>query len=1164
VIQSPIKRRWRKVLFTVFVGVSALITVNTHGLATARAADDELTLDDEPAPKETKASKSAPKAEKKSEKNAETSADLKGEELRLDDEEVDDSVLTATLNNIDQRIAITRKEISRIRDATYLPDLYFSLAELDVQKARFLVQIKIAQNPGKKIEDLDFVKEKKPKQEAIEIYQKIYTFFPKYDKRDKALFLRGIEHRDLGQFEEMLRAFNLLSNDFPSSPHFNEANIILGDYLLDVKKDYDLAIVTFQKVAARPLSPFTPLAEYRLGKAYVGKLDYLSAMYAFERAIEKGGQIDLSGLPAVYRKADVRREAVSALVIPYAEVYAAPDDKMVKPDSIKNHIEPYIYFQKKSPDHLTYRRVLGQLGRRLIVKEKWREAADAFYHVLVLSTDFDPRFDALQRINESRKRKAAKVDLLGVVRETGITADLLQAAQAQPIIFTEGVASNVERLVKNKAKPTPASKVLTELAFLELLMRDWATQLHSEAVASGSPAIYQQAAEAYDLYLGHFPVSPKFLDMRLNRAESLYKADQWVKAGVEYERLSRLAQMNKRSSEFKESAVESYTKALGILDKLTAIDKIRARKGLRTVGADWIKENPSRRGASSASFNIANSWYEERNLKKAIESFKSYIHAYPKDEKVRDAIFLIINSYSQLDDYKGLEKAGDQMIKTVGLSADDQKTIRDAVTRARSKDLQAAAGDFGTKEYAENLLSVASKYKGSALGVQALYEAFQSLKSKKDPELFEVGEAMLDQHADSDYAKEITSSMATLALNAASFDRAARYLARFADKYPKENESLDFRKTSATLYERQGDFKKARVQYQKLGDKAALARMDFALSDWPALANSSLESGSPDASYWHAIAIWRQKKYSEAIPLLKALADDTKISPDHSGHAKFLLAQLSLDRLSAIKMKSAEDQAALVSKVQAFQALSADLQSVIKSNSGHWPIAALYVLGQAHYDLGHFIADSPLPTGLSDADKTAYMAELDKQASSYLAEANKVFAQCIEAAQANDIFTHYVDGCRGKGKVVIHEEDDLARPTSNISDIEPNKAKPIRKELFSKAQDPDLLFQLADVYLLADQPQTASGIYSRILELQADNPRATASKGVAALYLRENDLAYDYFKAALDANDKEPIALWNLAGLYKHFNFQAKADKMAARAKAVARPKLLHTWAKDI
>ena len=1083
---------------------------------------------------------------------AKTSSDEVGLE-DTDGNEVADA--EKALAEVEKKIAITKKEMGKIRDATYLPDLYFTLADLNVEKTRILVVLKNAKNPGKKPEDIDYTMEKRPKQEAIDIYQKIYTFFPKYEKRDKALFFKGIELRDLGKFEEMIRTFIQLSKEFPNSEHYNEANIIVGDFLFESKKDLDAAGDAFIRVINRPLSAFTPLAYYRLGWVQFNQAKNEEAVKSFESAIEKQNMINPVDLPEIYRKTDIRREAVTALAVPYVEIYSDPLKKRT------DLPEPVEYFRTQSPDHFTYRKVLARAGRRLILKEKFREAADCFYNVLALSTDFDTRFEALQRITEMQRRKASKVPLLPIVRETALTVDLLQASQPTPMRLTAAILQKLKPVPRAKGAPAPKiagiSRAIGQLAFLELIARDLSTQLEARAKAAGSPSDYADAAEAYDVYQSRFASSPYALDQRLNRAESLFRAEKWVKAGMEYEALSKVPANAKKKNEFQESAIETYTKALQISEKLSLVERIRARQGLRVVGTMWVKANPKKNGAATVAFNIANSWYEERQLKNAIASLRVFIRSYPSDEKVRDAIFLIINAYSQLDDYKGLQAAGAQLITTAGLTPADKGMIQDAVRRAQTKQLQNVAGDFGTKAYAENLISVANKYKGSALGVQALYEAFQSLKSKKDPELFDIGEALLDQHSDSQYAKEISSTMATLALTTASYDRAAKYLSRFAEKYPNEPESKGFRETSAVLFERQGDLPKARAAYLKIGNKAAVARMDLLMGAWPALEQSSVEANIPESQYWHALAVWRQGRYNDATKLLHELAASKSVPSDQSGHARYLLAQLALERFRSVQMKSSEDAAALGEKVKLFQALSTELQGIVTSGAGKWSIAALYLLGQTHYDLGQFIANSPLPGGLSDADKAAYIGALKKQAENYLDEAGKVFAKCIETAETNDVFTRYVDGCRAQGRKLVKEDEDASKTTPSMATNEPPRAKEIRKKLFENASNVNLLFDLGDVYVRADQPRTAAGIYARILEVDSGNARATASIGVTSMILNEPDTAFDSFKKALKEQNADATALYNLAGLYKQYGFMNKFKAEKAKLSGIARPSLL-------
>ncbi|MDX9730472.1 MAG: tetratricopeptide repeat protein, partial [Bdellovibrionales bacterium] len=393
------------------------------------------------------------------------------------------SLLQGQLSNIEQKIAVTASEIKRVRDSEFLPDLYFSLADLHLQKSRLMYMIKVNKNKGVPLSEIDFTAEKRPKQEAIDIYQKVYAFFPKSKLRDRALFFKALELRDIGQSEEMIKAFGQLRQEFPESTHLLEANIILGDYFLEEKKDIEGALEAFRRVLSRELSAYTPLAHYRIGWCLINQQKYDLAVTSFEEAIRTQGLIskNLSDqLPELYRKTDIRREAVLSMAVPYVEIYgdyrakAKEEEELAKkaaaemgtgvdavlPPSkdaplrlpakantttekvsawvrpggvdsekvdsekteaeievvekapLKPVIHPVDYFRGISDSHQTYRRVLARVGRRLALKEMWREVAEVWMEVLVANSDPEIKFEAIQRWNEATKKVPVQTERL--------------------------------------------------------------------------------------------------------------------------------------------------------------------------------------------------------------------------------------------------------------------------------------------------------------------------------------------------------------------------------------------------------------------------------------------------------------------------------------------------------------------------------------------------------------------------------------------------------------------------------------------------------------------------------------------------------------------------------------------------------------------------------
>ena len=56
--------------------------------------------------------------------------------------------LRADLKKIEASIEATREQLRTIRDARFLPDIYFALAEFHVDKSKYMFAIKLEENKG--------------------------------------------------------------------------------------------------------------------------------------------------------------------------------------------------------------------------------------------------------------------------------------------------------------------------------------------------------------------------------------------------------------------------------------------------------------------------------------------------------------------------------------------------------------------------------------------------------------------------------------------------------------------------------------------------------------------------------------------------------------------------------------------------------------------------------------------------------------------------------------------------------------------------------------------------------------------------------------------------------------------------------------------------------
>src|SRR5262249_60971697 len=92
------------------------------------------------------------------------------------------------------------------------------------------------------------------KQKALQIYNRIQREFPDFKDGDQVQFYLAHELRELGQFDEMLKALEELIKKYHASPLRLESEQILADYYF-VKADLGEAEKDYQADLEAPRCP---------------------------------------------------------------------------------------------------------------------------------------------------------------------------------------------------------------------------------------------------------------------------------------------------------------------------------------------------------------------------------------------------------------------------------------------------------------------------------------------------------------------------------------------------------------------------------------------------------------------------------------------------------------------------------------------------------------------------------------------------------------------------------------------------------------------------------------------------------------------------------------------------------------------------------------------
>jgi cellulose synthase operon protein C len=183
----------------------------------------------------------------------------------------------------------TRSVIAASRGAPYLAELYMRLAELMSEEARYhyMVAYEREQRRSKSLHvpQVRFLKE-----QAINTYTFILQHYPKTHLGGRILFNIAHEHRELGNFDEMVTNLQRLVKEYPDSPYRSEALLVLGDYHFD-KTEFATAEKNYREIIDQKEGPLVGLANYKLAWVFVNLANCKKALENFEEAISQTRKI---------------------------------------------------------------------------------------------------------------------------------------------------------------------------------------------------------------------------------------------------------------------------------------------------------------------------------------------------------------------------------------------------------------------------------------------------------------------------------------------------------------------------------------------------------------------------------------------------------------------------------------------------------------------------------------------------------------------------------------------------------------------------------------------------------------------------------------------------------------------------------------------------------
>jgi tetratricopeptide (TPR) repeat protein len=1026
--------------------------------------------------------------------------------------------LSSKLAKVDKNIESTKNQIKTIKDASYLSDLYFVLAEFLVEKSRILYQLKILNNPNVPVEDLDFTFEKRPKEEAIGVYEVFLEKFPSETRRDRALFFKAHELRELGRAEDMLAVYRQITKDYPNSQYWAESQLIIGDIYFEQEKDFEMAIEVFKQIVERPLSEFTALAYYKLGWCYINLNKFLSAYQSYEKAITSTNSL-LAQKKEL--RSDIRDQALQAMVWPYSEIPEKYIDKIHS-----RSITTLEHFRSISFGYSSYVNLLKKLARRMKIKNRNSDAADAYFEYLRVSTDLEDKLSLLSDLYQLLRNKIKDVKR---TEWPNVLAKLLEQLELDNTLDD-----------KQKKKYSAA---------LAKVLRDIATQAHR---ASKENSQWESLAyDSYVLFQRYFPKDRYYDALIYNKAGLGFRMGNAFLAGKDYEELARKKRRRLKTSRTKllKSSLESYLSALSS-GGLPEYQKVQARDAIRSMGSYFIKKNPRDKATPTILFNIGQTYYNERDFDKAIFYFKKFIKSYPKNTNISLAVNQVLDAHNQKEDYKALVKDANWILKQASIANTSLlDNVKEIASQAKILMLKKQSGDFNKGSYAKNMLQMAKKFKGTDLGDKALYEAFILYRSQRSEEMYKPGEMLLKSHENSQYAKQVAGDMVRVALVSADFARAAKYLEYFGRKYPKDKEANLFLKQASEIRKLIKDYKGAKRIYKSLGDYFSIAEMDYHSESWKDLLTSSKKVNEPNRSYWQAKSLHELGKSEQARRLLASKMSIIRRSGIKDVFAKsaFLQAQLALEQFDRIQFKrAADDQKVVEQKTKGLTALTKVYNSVIETGHPDMTLAALSGLGQIYKSFSQFISKANIPKGITAAQKKMFKDAIAQQVELYRKQSDSFFSKCLSTAKQARVYSKYLKYCAEKSQNI-----KLPQVKAEFSFTVESQISNLRKSLFDRPRDKQIYQQLIKELIKQKRWGDALATTNRALELFPEQSSFYLYMGILKLHLGNFREAGEYIFEGIKQSPYEKHLKQVATQMDRYFRLTEKKASIDAEVKSL-------------
>ena len=775
--------------------------------------------------------------------------------------------------------------------------------------------------------------------DAVHLYESLLSSYPDYEKNDLVLYQLARAYEIAGQNEEALATLDRLVEEYPHTPHFEEAHFRRGESLF-VQQQYEEAERAYRQVIESGAAQFREQALYKHGWSLFKQQQFEDSFPSFSGLLD----IKLSGgtpetdVGTAY--AEMGR-AEQELVADTLRILAISFSYLEGPQTITE------FFESNGTPSYAYV-VYSALGELYLESERYQDTALA-YRAFV---EHDP-FHATAPL--------MYVEAIKAYEEGGFAELVLDAKRG----FVESYGAQSRYWALNTFEERPEV-----VAALKANLGELASHSHAEAQRSGETEGYETAAYWYRTYLDTFPADVDAANTRFLLAEVLFESGNYRDAAREYEETAYGYAFHSRSSEAGYAALLAFARHEETLDGGARAQwhSQRIESGIR-----FAATFPDHEQAALVMTNSAEMLFALDNFERARTVGYGLLEAFPSldVEHRRTAWTVVAHSSFDLADFGAAETGYLELLALTPASAPDRSELGERLASSIFKQGEQARAAGLHAEAVSHFLRVAQTVPNSSIVSTARYDAAAGLIQLEDwPRAIDVLVDFRERYPDHELASDVTAKLALAYLTSGANVLAANEFDRIASADGSPEVRRDALWQAAELYAGAGEIAAARATYARY------------VEQYPDPINEAIE-----VQFTLAELATEMDDYPERMRWLSAIVEaDGRAGVARTDRTRYLAAHAALelsiparDAFNAVRLVVPLEDSLSLKRERMERALEA-YGAAADYGVAEVTTAATFEIANLYHSLSRDLFESERPDGLTPLELSQYDILLEEQA----------------------------------------------------------------------------------------------------------------------------------------------------------------------------------------